>query len=269
MEVELSGNVALITGAGRGIGSAIAERLAADGAVVALVDRNVRDLEKTAHAIRVKGGQVKTFEADVTDPIRASEIVEETVKTFGHLDILVNNAGNNSARPFLSIDIDQWRHEIELNLSAAFYYCQPAARAMKERGYGRIILMTSVTAMQGPIDLAAYGAAKSGQFGLMRAMALELGEFGITTNAVAPGPTNTELMRQTLTAEMQEIVALRVPAKRAGEVEDVAQAVAFLSSPKTAFVNGVVIPVDGGLVAAGGFMVELFRRRREGYKPSE
>jgi len=259
--MNLENNVALITGAARGIGSAIADRLAREGAKLSLVDLNEDLLNVTADRLRSAGATVATFQADATDPLRAAEIVAHTADRYGRLDILVNNAGFCTSKPFLSIGVEQWQQEIEINLSASFYFARPAAQIMKDQGYGRVILIGSVCGLQGPYEIAAYGAAKSGQYGLMRAMALELAEFGITTNAVAPGPINTELLRQNLTPAMQKIAAQRVPARRIGEVDDVAQAVAFLASPASSFINGVIMPVDGGYVAAGAYMAEKLRRR--------
>jgi NAD(P)-dependent dehydrogenase (short-subunit alcohol dehydrogenase family) len=147
-------------------------------------------------------------------------------------------------------------------MSGTFYCSQAAARDMRSRGYGRIICISSVAGFMGPIDLAAYGAAKAGIIGLVRAMALELGEYGITANAIAPGPIDTELLRSAWPADVYAERAEHIPIRRLGKVEEIAHAVTFLASPEASYISGVVIPVDGGSVAAGAYMVEKYRRRK-------
>lgn len=260
--MQLAGQVALVTGAARGIGKAIALRLASDGCDVAVADRDEAGVRATATAIEAQGRRAKPLVLDVTDQDRVQSMVGAVTSTFGKLHILINNAGHGHAKPFLEITRQEWQSQVDLNLSAVFYCAQACARVMRTQGYGRIVLISSVTGLSGPIDLAAYGAAKAGTHGLMRAMALELAEHGITTNAIAPGPIDTELLRQTWPIEMQREAGERIPARRIGKVEEVAHVAAFLASPEAAFVNGTIVSVDGGFFAAGGYVAEQYRRRK-------
>lgn len=259
---NLTGQTALVTGAGRGIGKAIAARLARAGADVAIVDRNGAWAEAAAADIRTHGRRAIAFEADVGNYDAVQAFVGRTVAELGKIDILVNNAGTSQAQPFLEITKEAWEAQLSVHMSGTFYCAQAAARDMRTRNYGRIICIASVAGLMGPIDLAAYGAAKAGIAGLVRAMALELGEYGITANAIAPGPIDTELLRSAWPADVYAERAEHIPARRLGKVEEIAHAVEFLASPEASYVSGVIIPVDGGSVAAGAYMVEQYRRRK-------
>lgn len=260
----LAGQVALVTGAARGIGKAIAQRLAQDGAEVQVADIDAEGAVETATDLASQGLRASPLALDVTDGNRVQAAVDAIIARFGKLEILVNNAGSGRSKPFLDMTQEDLQAQMALNFSAAYGCAQSCARVMRNAGYGRIVFTTSVTGLAGPINLSAYGAMKAGQMGLMRAMALELGEYGITTNSVAPGPIDTELLRAAWPAEMVAEAGERIPARRIGKPEEVAHAVSFLVSPGAAFVNGVTIPVDGGFTAAGGYMAELYRQRKAG-----
>jgi NAD(P)-dependent dehydrogenase (short-subunit alcohol dehydrogenase family) len=263
---EFEGQAALVTGAGRGIGKAIALRLARDGADVAIADINAEWAEATAAEIRALGRKSWAATADVGDYDQAQGLVAGVVREFGKIDILVNNAGTSKAASFFDITKESWLAQLNVHMSGTFYCSQAAARDMRTRNYGRIVCISSIAGLMGPIDLAAYGAAKAGVIGLIRAMALELGDYGITANGVAPGPIDTELLRAAWPPEVYATRSEHIPARRLGRVDEIARAVAFLASPEAGYISGVIMPVDGGSVAAGAYMVEQARRRKEAAK---
>jgi NAD(P)-dependent dehydrogenase (short-subunit alcohol dehydrogenase family) len=263
---NLAGQSALVTGGGRGIGKAIALRLARTGADVAVIDRNGLWAKDTAEEIAALGRASWSAEADVGDYDQVQAFTAGAIQAFGKIDILVNNAGTSKAQPFLEITREAWEAQLNVHMSGTFYCAQAAARDMRTRGYGRIVSIASVAGLMGPIDLAAYGAAKAGIMGLVRAMALELADYGITANAIAPGPIDTELLRSAWPADVYAERAEHIPARRLGQVDEIAHAVEFLASPEAGYISGVIIPVAGGSVAAGAYMVEKYRRRKESKK---
>jgi NAD(P)-dependent dehydrogenase (short-subunit alcohol dehydrogenase family) len=260
--MELDGQVAMVTGGGRGIGRAIGLRFAAEGADMAVVDVHRDNAAAVAEAIRGLGRRALVVVADVSDPTAVAAAVGEIVQALGKLDVLVNNAGVEQRAPFLDITPAEWQRQIEVNLSGTFYCTQAAARQMATRGYGRVVNLASVAGVIGPIDLAAYGAAKAGVIGLTRAAALDLADYGITVNAIAPGPIETELMLGVWTAEALRERPQHGAIARFGTVEEVAHTALFLASPRSGFITGVTVSVDGGAVAAGAYMVEKYRRRK-------
>ena len=260
--MELEGQVAIVTGAGRGIGEAIALHFAREGADIGCVDIDRGTASETAAAIRELGRTAVVEVADVSSPEQVAGAVSNVARELGRLDILVNNAGIEKRGPFLEITPEDWQRQLEVNLSGTFYCTQAAARVMTEQSYGRIVNLSSVAGLIGPIDLAAYGAAKAGIVGLTRAAALDLADYGITVNAIAPGPIETELMLGAWTAEALRERPQHGAIARFGTVEEIAHAAVFLASPGSGFITGVTIPIDGGAVAAGAYMVEKYRRRK-------
>jgi NAD(P)-dependent dehydrogenase (short-subunit alcohol dehydrogenase family) len=260
----LEGQVAIVTGSGQGIGKAIALRLAAEGADIGIIDVNGTTAEATAEEIRGLNRRAVTTVADVGTFPSVEAAVNEIVGRMGRVDVLVNNAGIEKRAPFLEIIPEDWQRQLDVNLSGTFYCTQVAARDMAKRKYGRIVNLSSVAGLIGPIDLAAYGAAKAGIVGLTRAAALDLADFGITVNAIAPGPIETELMLGVWSAEALRERPQHGAIARFGSVEEIAHAALFLASPESGFITGITLSVDGGAVAAGAYMVEKYRRRKAG-----
>lgn len=259
--MQLQGHVALITGAGRGIGKAIALRFAREGADIAVVDLNGESAHATGEEIRGLGRRVFVKTADVSDYDQIQATVREAAAALGKLDICVNNAGIGKAQPFMEITKENWERHLHIHLFGAFYCAQAAAREMAKQKYGRIVNIASMAGLIGPIDLAPYGAAKAGMIGLTRAASLDLADYGITVNAIAPGPIDTELL-SLWPAEALSDRPKHIPVARLGTIEEIAHAALFLASPDSGFINGVVLVVDGGSVAAGAYMVEKYRRRK-------
>jgi 3-oxoacyl-[acyl-carrier protein] reductase len=258
----LDGQVALVTGGGRGIGKAIALRFAREGADVAVLDVERETAEATVQEIRELGRRALVAATDVSDSNAVTAAVTGVVDELGKLDVLVNNAGIEKRAPFLEITPEDWRRQLDVNLSGTFYCTQAAAREMSKHSYGRVINVSSVAGLIGPIDLAAYGAAKAGIVGLTRAAALDLADAGITVNAIAPGPIETELMLGVWTAEALRERPQHGAIARFGTVDEIAHTALFLASPESGFITGVTISVDGGAVSSGAYMVEKYRRRK-------
>lgn len=258
----LEGQVAVVTGAGRGIGKAIALRFAREGADIAIIDVNADGAATTAHEVEAAGRRSSVTQADVSDFRAVRAAVAKIAADFGSIDILVNNAGVEKRAPFLEIVPEDWQRQMDVNLSGTFYCTQAVALEMAKHGYGRIVNLSSVAGLIGPIDLAAYGASKAGVIGLTRAAALDLADHGITVNAIAPGPIETELMLGAWTAEALRDRPQHGAIARFGTVEEVAHTALFLASRDSGFITGVTLSVDGGAVAAGAYMVEKYRRRR-------
>ncbi len=258
----LEGQVAMVTGGGRGIGKAIALRFAREGADIAVLDIDPETAEATARAVRDLGRRavIKVADTSVFETIETT--VTEVVGELARVDVLVNNAGIEKRAPFLEITPADWQRQLDVNLSGTFYCTQLVAREMAKRKYGRIVNLSSVAGVIGPIDLAAYGASKAGIIGLTRAAALDLADHGITVNAIAPGPIETELMLGAWSAEALRERPEHGAIARFGTVEEIAHAALFFASPESGFITGVTLSVDGGAVAAGAYMVEKYRRRK-------
>ena len=249
--MRLTGRNALVTGSNRGIGAGIAVRLAAEGANVA-INYLEGDVEAEAVAAEVSrlGRKTLVVQADLRDPAAIERMMASVLSQFTSLDILVNNAGIGLFWPFLETTLATWNDTFDVNLRAAFLCSQAAARQMAERGFGRIIHITSTGSQVAIPRLAHYCASKAGLAMLAKAMAVELGPLGITVNAVGPSTIRTQLNAAVLDQDgMEEREAALNPTRRIGQPADIAAMVAFLASEEAAWVNGQNIIVDGGMTA--------------------
>lgn len=244
----LENQVALVTGAGRGIGKAIALALAKEGADVIVNYNGSRDrAEEVAKQIREMGRKAEAFPCSVADFSACGQMLEEIVKRYGHLDILVNNAGITKDNLLLKMSEDDFDQVIDVNLKGAFNCIRHAARTMIRQKSGRIINISSVSGVTGNAGQANYSASKAGIIGLTKAAAREMAGKGITVNAVAPGFIQTD-MTDVLSDKIKEGIIKKIPMKRFGKTEDIAQAVCFLASGHAGYITGQVLCVDGGMV---------------------
>ena len=248
ISTNLSGQTALVTGAGRGLGRSIAQSLAAAGAKVACIDVNVESLADTVAAIRTAGGTAEPIACDVTQSSRVAEVVDEVVKLWGKLDILVNNAGITRDNVVVRMKDEQWDAVLNINLRGTFLFTRAAARPMMKSRRGRIINIASVSGLMGNPGQVNYSASKAGVIGLTRTVAKELASRNVTVNAVAPGFIATE-MTAALGEEILQEVRKQIPLGHLGDPQDVADAVLFLASDAASFITGHVLTVDGGLTA--------------------
>jgi 3-oxoacyl-[acyl-carrier protein] reductase len=239
------GRVALITGASRGIGRAIALRLATGGAVVVAAARGDHAAD-TASAIAAAGGRAEALTLDVTDAEAVSAAVAGVLERHGRIDILVNNAGITRDQLLLRMKRDDWDAVIATNLTAAFSCVQAVLRPMVKQRSGRIINVSSVVGQSGNAGQANYAASKAGLIGFTKSLALEVASRSITVNAVTPGLIDTEMTRA-ISAGAHEEWAARIPMQRLGAPEDVAGAVAFLASDEASYITGHVLAVNGGM----------------------
>jgi len=247
VQVDLTGQVALVTGASRGIGRAIAVQLARSGASVAGVARTKAGLDATLATIREAGGTAEAFAADVAVTADVNRVVEEVEARFGgKIQILVNNAGITKDGLFLRMDDDAWDTVVDTNLKGTFLFARAVGALMIRQRYGRIINITSVSALMGNPGQANYSASKAGVIGLTKTIARELAARGITVNAVAPGFITTD-MTNVLPDKVKTEVKDRVPVKRLGLPEDIADLVTYLASPSASYLTGQIIAVDGGM----------------------
>jgi len=247
LSVDLSGQVALVTGASQGLGRAIAEALAAAGASVALVARSAGKLADVAGGIAAAGGKAEAFSCDVRDAASIQQTVDDVIAKLGRLDILVNNAGVTRDTLLPRMSDEEWDDVLTTNLRGPFLFMRAASRPMMQQRYGRIINVASVSGLIGNPGQANYSASKAGLVGLTRTTAKELAGRKITVNAVAPGFIASE-MTAALGPALLDEVKKRVPAKRLGEAWEIAEAVLFLAAPSSGYITAQTLVVDGGLI---------------------
>jgi len=246
MDLGLADRAALVTGAGRGIGAAIAKALAHEGCDVALVDRVVDDAARdVAKAVESAGRRSLAIAADVRDFAAAEAAVARTVETFGRLDILVGNAGIAADAMSWKMSEQQWDDVLDVNLKGCFAYARAAAPVLRERRGGRIVFIASINGLRGKAGQANYAASKAGVVALGKTLARELGRAGVTVNVVAPGMVRTPLT-EALPVEVLQRAVDEAALGRIATPEDIADAVVFLCSDRARHVTGAVIRVDGG-----------------------
>lgn len=246
IQVDLSDKTAIVTGASRGIGRAIALRLAAAGAKVACVARSADKLKEVADAIAAAGGTAEVHPCDVTDSASVSKLVEDLAEKWGGIDIVVNNAGITKDTLIPRMEDEMWDQVIATNLRSVFLFTRAASLVMMRKRSGRIINISSVSGLMGNAGQSNYSASKAGVIGFTRTVAQELASRKVTVNAICPGFIASE-MTAAMGATLDEFVKTRIPAKRLGEAEEVADAVLYLASDSAAYITGEVITIDGGL----------------------
>ncbi len=246
--MRFQNKVAVVTGAGRGIGLAVAERLAAEGAAVAVVSRSESNAQ--AAAAKLGGGdqaKARAYAVDVADASAVQVMAAKVLEDFGRVDILVNNAGVTRDTLAMRMSEEDWSTVIQTNLSGAFHVTQGFLRSMLKQRSGRIINISSIIGLIGNAGQANYAASKAGLIGLTKSLAKECASRGILVNAIAPGFIVTD-MTEVLSEEVKSGVLKQIPLGRLGAVEDIAAAVAFLASDDASYITGQVLTVDGGMV---------------------
>ena len=249
--LDLSGQVALITGASRGIGRAMAELFAQAGARVGLIARSADLLEEVATHLRqtlnLPEGAVLALPADVADEAQVNQVVQQTVQTWERIDILVNNAGLISFGPFEQVDLPEWERIMGANLTGAYLCSRAVAPLMRQQGHGRIVNIASISGQTGGVSGGVdYAASKGGLIAFTKALARDLAPHGVTVNAIAPGQIDAD--PNLLSAEARERVIGMIPLGRLGEPREIAYAALFLVSPMANFITGATLDVNGGIL---------------------
>lgn len=244
----LTGQVAVVTGAGGGIGRACCLRLGRAGAAVLALDLDAAAAQETARLLQAEGCQAQPLAADVCDPALGGQVLTQALALFGRLDILVNNAGRGSAqRPLWEIELDDWQHDLTLNLSSQFYLCKALVPHMVAAGYGRIVNVASAAGMEGHPLSGGYAAAKAGVIAMTKTLGKELATKGVIANAIAPALIDSPMLRsEWFSAKLKQQLLERIPMGRPGQPEEVAEMVLFLVSPAVSFSTGAVFDLSGG-----------------------
>jgi len=247
---KLQGKTALITGASKGLGQAMALALAEAGARLALISRNLELLNETAAAARQLGAEAAVFQTDVTDEAQVLAIEKAVAAKLGKVQILINNAGMNLRQPVTDFTLAEWRQVMDTNLTSAFLMCRAFVPQMRGQGYGRILNLTSIMSHVALPGRTAYAASKAALLGFTRALALELAPEKITVNGISPGPIATEMNAPLIQDPVlnQEFIS-KIPLGRWGKVEEVGQLAVYLCSEDAGFITGTDILMDGGWTA--------------------
>ena len=254
----LEGDVAVVTGAAQGLGLAMAERLARNGAEVCIADLQLEKARSEAERLQRQNLKVHAIHLDVTDSVEVENCFASLIKAYNHLDILVNNAGvGQQVAPIVELGDKEWARVLNATLTGAFYCCRAAGRIMEDQESGRIVNISSINGQNPAALVAAYNVAKAGIISLTRTLALELAAYGVRVNALCPGPVYTEFNRRNMAQrckslniteeEMVERIRGAIPLGRWGEPFDIAQGVVFLCSPAASWITGEVLTVSGGM----------------------
>ena len=240
---DLTGKVALITGAAGGLGDKIARTLHAQGATLALTDMRTEPMEKLKAEL---GSRVEVFTANLTDAEAVKTLVDDVEKKMGKIDILVNNAGLTRDNIFIRMSDEEWQLVLDVNLTAGFKLARAAVRGMMKRRFGRIIGIASVVGVMGNAGQANYAASKGGMIAMNKSLAQEVASRGVTVNSIAPGFIRTP-MTDVLTDDVKAKLMARIPAGKLGEAQDIANVVAFLASDEAQYITGQTININGGM----------------------
>lgn len=251
-DMRFRNDIVVVTGAGSGIGEAAARAFAAEGACVAVADRDFANAQRVASELISAGQNSMAVPIEVTEERSIDEACSEVEARFGGaISVLVNSAGLMGVAPITDYPLGEWERIIAVNVTGGFLCARRVAVGMQKARYGRIVNLASISAVRAGIGRVAYGTSKAAVVGLTRQLAMELGSFGITANAVAPGPVMTAMTRDNYQPDTVAAYTSMIPARRFGTPEEMAHAVLFLSSREAGFINGVLLPVDGGYLAGG------------------
>ena len=252
-EPELDGRVCVVTGAGRGIGAAIAERFAAHGARIAIAERDPASGTATAERLASAGADARAYELDVADEAAVIAVADRVVADFGRVDVLVNNAGIGLLGPSMTFPVEDFRRSLDVMVTGVFLCSREFGKALRTAGGGAIVNISSINGLTAFPMRLAYSAAKAAVVSMTRVLASEWAPYGIRVNAVAPGNTKTEMVQQAIDQGLIDVQTYldRTPLGRLGEPEEIAETVLFLASERSSFVTGQVIAPDGGWTAFG------------------
>jgi len=247
---KLKGRIALITGASKGLGKAMAFSLAGAGAKLALASRNRTQLEEVAREIANAGGEARIFQADVAREDEVLKLEQDVVAVFGKVNILINNAGINIRKQITEFTLEEWNRVMDTNVTSVFLMCRSFVPHMRGQGYGRIINMTSIMSWVSIPGRTAYSASKTALLGVTRALALELAADAITVNGISPGPFATEMNTPLMqNPEINQQFISKIPLGRWGKVEEIGQLALYLCSEEAGFITGTDVLIDGGWCA--------------------